>query len=422
MDLGRRALPAHIAHVRGARREILPAVVREQEVVHRVPRCRPHPLYLLGDGGIGRRTLSGQLIASRVCPGEGVREGVFLRRVGRYAEGPEVFVEHLFQRMVRHRVRKPVDEFPLHPGAGHQGRSLGDLIHALLQADRLGHVGRTHHVEDGGLRLHHVRADAAGVGDRVVDPRPVAHMLPQELHADIHQLDRVQGAPAPVRVGAGVGRDSVELILHLDAGIGGARIHLAAVLRMPGERRVQALPEPVPGHEGLGRAPLFPGAAKEDDRAGKVSRLKGCLHADGPCQRAGAQQVVPAAVSVSAGHCRVVADGPALLGKPREGVILRQNADHRPAAAEGGRKRGIDTGSPPLHAKALFLQDPAVAVGRLKLLERKLRVFPDPVRNRADQLFLFFDRGKRRLFSCLHSSILLSGRFCLRGFTPRTFP
>ena len=157
------------------------------------------------------------------------------------------------------------------------------------------------HVQHAGLGLDHVGAPAAGIGDGVVDPGLVTHVLPQELDAHVHQLHRVQGAAAPVRVSGGMGRHAGEVVLGLDAGVGGAGEHLVGVVRVPGEGRVQTVPQAVPGHEGLGGAALLAGAAVQHHGAGDLGGLQIRLHPQGGGHGAGAQQVVPAAVAAAAG-------------------------------------------------------------------------------------------------------------------------
>ena len=58
--------------------------------------------------------------------------------------------------------------------------------------------------------LHHVGRDAAGVEIGVVDPRVARHVLAHVVHADIHQLHRVERAAAEMRRGGGVGGAAVE--------------------------------------------------------------------------------------------------------------------------------------------------------------------------------------------------------------------
>ena len=184
------------------------------------------------------------------------------------------------ERAVRQAVGRAVDELAGIARFGHECRAVGDLVDTRLQLHGLGHVLRADHVQDRGCALHDVGAAAAGVEDGVVDARIVGHMLAQKLHADVHELDRVQRAPAQLRRARRVGGDAVEGVLHLDAGVRAAGDDLVAVLRVPGERGVELLPEAVARHESLGCAALLAGAAVERDGAGAAGLLQPGLDAD----------------------------------------------------------------------------------------------------------------------------------------------
>ena len=116
-----------------------------------------------------------------------------------HAQRFKVIVGHLFQHGVGHSVGGAVDKLLGHGGFGHHGRSLSNLIHALLQRDGLGYLHVAHHVKHLGFGLYHVGAFAARVGDGIVNARGGGHMLAQELHADVHQLYRVQGRAPQMR-------------------------------------------------------------------------------------------------------------------------------------------------------------------------------------------------------------------------------
>ena len=134
------------------------------------------------------------------------------------------------ERAVRQAVGRAVDELAGIARFGHERRAVGDLVDTCLQLHGLGHVLRADHIQDRGRALHDVGAAATGVEDGVVDARVVGHMLAQKLHADVHELDRVQRAPAQLRRARRVGGDAVEGVLHLDAGVRAAGDDLVAVL------------------------------------------------------------------------------------------------------------------------------------------------------------------------------------------------
>ena len=298
---------------------------------------------------------AGDSLVAGIGRGELFGEVQLLRGVLRHAEGGEVFVHEGLERAVRQAVGRAVDELAGIARFGHECRAVGDLVDTRLQLHGLGHVLRADHIQDRGRVLHDVGAAAAGVEDGIVDARVVGHMLAQKLHADVHELDRVQRAPAQLRRARRVGGDAVEGVLHLDAGVRAAGDDLVAVLRVPGERGVELLPEAVARHESLGCAALFAGAAVERDGAGAAGLLQPGLDADRGGQRARAQQIVPAAVAGAAGRALGVDQLPALLREAGQRVILGQNADMRPPGAKARGKRGGDAAHALLHAEALLL-------------------------------------------------------------------
>ena len=242
MDLCSRALPADVAHIRGAGLEGVPLVQGQQKAVHGVAS--------LGPPGLGIRCVVQIILAAHarrpvtagIGPGQAVGKGQLLRRVTGDPQGLEISVEDPLQGVVRDGVRQAVDEFLLHRSLSHQSCALGDLVHPGLQLHGLRHMIGPDHVQYAGPGLDHVGTPAAGIGDGVVDPSLVTHVLPQELDAHVHQLHRVQGAAATVRVSGGMGRHAGEVVLGLDAGVGGAGKHLVGVVRVPGEGRIQTVP------------------------------------------------------------------------------------------------------------------------------------------------------------------------------------
>ena len=90
--------------------------------------------------------------------------------------------------------------------------------------------------------LDHVGGGPSCVNVGVVDAHLRDDVLPQVVAAHVHQLHRVQGAAATVRVSGGMGRHAGEVVLGLDAGVGGAGKHLVGVVRVPGEGRIQTVP------------------------------------------------------------------------------------------------------------------------------------------------------------------------------------
>ena len=408
MDLCRGALIADISHVGGAGVEGGALIQRHQEVVEVVGL---HGLHLFGEGGIVLRAHAAGEVTPLVGGGQGLHESVLLRRAGRYAQLGEVVVQHLLQRVVAHGVGQAVHEAALDGGVRHQRRALRDLVHPLVQGHAvLDEVG-TDHVQDAGLVLHHVGAYAACVQNGVVHPGVAGHMLPQELHAHIHQLYRVQRAAAPLRRGGCLGRQPVERVDHLDAGVGGAGSHLAAVAGVPRQRRVKAVPQALPSHIGLGRHALLAGAAVQDDGAAFSGLGQIVLQADGGGHGPRAQQIVAAAVAAAALHQFVVRGAARRLRKAGQRIVLRQQANDRPTAAEGGGEGGGDAAYALLHLKALSLQHLDEQGGGLYLLHGQLGIVPDGVRHLCHQFLLLVNGGQRRLFCIVHCLLLFHSTF-----------
>ena len=235
---------------------------------------------------------------------------------------------------------------------------------------------RTHHIEHRRLRLHHIRTDSSGICNGIVNARTVAHMLPQKLHADIHQFHRIQRASPLFRRTGRMGSLTRKLILYLNTGIGRPCHDLVAVMRMPGKRRVQILPDTIPRHERLGCAALFSGASVKNHSSGTLCLLQECLHTDCRCHGSRAQKVVPAAMTVPACNKLLLLQTAAFLGQTGKSIILCQNSDNRSTAAEACAEGCLNTCNAFLYLKALLLQSLAIESSRLVFLQRKLGIFP----------------------------------------------
>ena len=217
-------------------------------------------------------------------------------------------------------------------------------------------------------------------------------MLAQELYADVHQLHRVKRAAAVVRVARRVRGLAGKLVEHLDAGVVRPGLDLVDVARMPAQRRVERLPQALAGHVGLAAASFLAGAAEEDHRAAPAALFQIALDGCRRGERARSEQIVSAAVSGPAGNERRELRLSRLLAQTGERVVLSQDADHRLAAAVGAAEGRVDPAEPFRHRKAERAQRFAVKRRRLMLLQGKLRVFPDPVRDALIQRRVFVDR------------------------------
>ena len=165
---------------------------------------------------------------------------------------------------------------------------------------------------------------------------------------------------------------------------------------MPGQRRVQTVPQPIPGHKGLGGAALLAGAAIEHHGARGLGGLQEGFDAQRSGKSACAQQVVAAAVAVAAVNALVPRQAAALLRKTGESVILCQKADDGPAAAVGGGEGGGDVADALFHREALFFQNVTIQRRGLLLLQGELRKGPDGVCHLAHQVRLVLDGGRCR--------------------------
>ena len=180
---------------------------------------------------------------------------------------------------------------------------------------------------------------------------------------------------------------------------------------MPRQRRVKAVPQALPSHIGLGRHALLAGAAVQDDGAAFSGLGQIVLQADGGGHGPHAQQIVAAAVAAAALHQLVVRGAARRLRKAGQRIVLRQQANDRPTAAEGGGEGGGDAAYAFLHLKALGLQHLDEQGGGLYLLHGQLGIVPDGVRHLCHQFLLLVNGGQRRLFCIVHCLLLFHSTF-----------
>ena len=146
-------------------------------------------------------------------------------------------------------------------------------------------------------------------------------------------------------------------------------LHVGPVARVVQERGVQAVEQPVLDHGRLPAPPLLGGRPEEDDLTRQVVRHRG--EGDrGPDPRRG--------------H-RVVA---APVPETRQRVVLGEDPDPWPAraasAASCGPDRGRQAPGRPLDVEPVAGQDLRDPSGGVVLLERRLRIGMDPVREVED--------------------------------------
>ncbi len=132
-----------------------------------------------------------------------------------------------------------------------------------------------------------------------------------------------------------------------------------------GDRRVHVVEQAGAHHVALGAAAFLGGGPVEADRARAPAGREPVLHRDGRRHRAGAEQVVAAAVAGRPFRDRLPLRHRGLR-QPRQGVELADERDDRLAAPIAGHERGRDVGHPRLDGEAgrrQFLLEQGAAPG-----------------------------------------------------------
>ena len=248
-----------------------------------------------------------------------------------------------------------------------------------------------------GVGLDHAGGVSAGIGDGVVDAGGNGDVLPQELHADVHQLQGVQGAAPQLGGQGGVGGYATEVVTDLVVGGRALRGDHVDVGGVPAEGQVQTVEHAGPGHKAFAGAALLCGAAEEFDRARHAGLLQVLLHRNGGGQGAYAKQVMSAAVAGSARNDGLLFAETRLLAESGEGVKLSQKADHRAAAAKGPGKGGLDTGQIFFYQKALLSQGLAVGFRGEGLVKAGFRMIPEGVAQGKQGFLLLVQLGQGKL-------------------------
>ena len=182
---------------------------------------------------------------------------------------------------------------------GHQVGALGDPADVAVDLLLLGPVLAPREEPDARPGGHDV-GRLASLGDDVVDPGGLGHVLAQEVDARREGLDRVQGRDPLPRRPRGVGRAAVERDLEGAQGLARLDGDLVLVARVPGEARVDVVEEPVTHHEHLADALLLGRRAVHADRARETVGLHRRLEGEARADASGAEEVVSAAVTAGA--------------------------------------------------------------------------------------------------------------------------
>src|SRR5262249_10147 len=149
------------------------------------------------------------------------------------------------------------------------------------------------------------------------------HVLTQVVRADIHQLDRVEGAAPIIWVYARMSGAAMETECGFNRGQHICRLHGVYLPCVPRHAYIYTLEVPVARHEALGRAALFGGAAVEANRTLDVARLNGLLDGGRGGQAGDAKKVVAAAVTVATDF-QGLGVWHLVLAQTRQGVVLAQ--------------------------------------------------------------------------------------------------
>ena len=217
------------------------------------------------------------------------REGLVLGREDGRAQALELGLHQPLERRIADEVRVAADDAVADLGLGHQRGAVGDLAHARHELVQLVELAGADQVAHGRVRLHDVRRDSAGIGDRVVDAGGLRHVLAHVVDADVHQLDGVERAPPELRAGGGMGGAALELEQELVAGQRDRRVDRRERRRMPGDRDVDVVEQARAHQEALGGAAFLGRAAVVADTARRSGRRQPILDGRGREQRAGAR-------------------------------------------------------------------------------------------------------------------------------------
>ena len=333
----------------------------------------------LGDGILDRRFLRPRvghldrvLGKSRLkLPGEAPLVG---------GEGEIVHGLHLLQhqvgdRAVRQDLVSPPDELDIVGGAAHQRGALRDVEHPFVHLVHLGAFRRPDVVPHLGIGRHHVRrfpaarhhAVDAGLGD---------HVLPEVVHAHVHQHYAVEGAASLVRHGRGMGGDAVEV--HPE-GIERERRTVPDQVRragMPGDGGVEVVEDAVVRHEHLAHHLFFRGTAVIPDRAADAIPFHRTLQGLYGTQARRTEEIVAAAVAGSARFDDFPLRGNRLR-QAGQCIVLAQEPDYGISRSPGGDEGRFHPAGAPFDGKAVRFQLFCLQFRRVGLLQGDLRMVPD---------------------------------------------
>jgi hypothetical protein len=203
-------------------------------------------------------------------------------------------------------------------------------------------------------------------------------VLAHQVEAMGEELDRVESAAAVPGVERGVRRLAAEGHPEVDHRLAAPGVGADRAVRMPGEDDVHVLKQPLADQVELAADRLLGRRAVEADGALELAGLDQLLDRGRGAEARDPEEVVAAAVASRARHQRLLA-GLGLLGDPRQGVVLAEDADHRPSLAVSREERRGHSGHAALDAEALGFREVGERLGRPRLAQSRLGIAPDLV-------------------------------------------
>ena len=253
---------AHIPHVGGARHIFVDSEIGSDFLYQgRVPELLPVRVRQVDPHH------SGGLLIFRILIPEGPCQRLVLRVKLRRPRQIEGLHKQAADRVVGDEVAHSRGDIDVALRAGHQRRASGHILHPLQYLDGQSHFGRADVILQAGVGVDHVGGLLACILVGIVHAHLRGHMLPQIVHAHIHQLAGVQGAAPQMGSRRRVGAPPAEGKIYADIGVGAVALDRIAVSRMPGKTGIHILEIAVPGQKHFRPSGFLTGAAKHLHRA-----------------------------------------------------------------------------------------------------------------------------------------------------------
>ena len=246
----------------------------------------------------------------------------------RRAKALEIVEHRLFQRRIAHEIGNRAHHLGGNTGFRHQRRTIGNLAHARDQAVQFHQIPRADQITHLGRALHHIGRNAAGIQIGVMNARIGWHVFAHVIHADIHELHRIQGAAAQMRRGGGVGRPAREGEINARIGQRHRFIHRGKRCRVPANRHIHIIKAARAHHETLGRTTFFRRAAIIAHPALEAVLREPILDRTRRQQGCGAEQIMPAAMPAAIARQGARFRDAGFLGQTRQRIIFTKDRDN----------------------------------------------------------------------------------------------